>query len=564
MSRRADRLGSAALRAVGQQPGAEIRGTRLEVDDRVHGVAVPYLWLDLDDVPMARRRGVIDGHAVRLRYSDRSLHLELSPDDSLERLIFEIAEQFRCEAIIPEELRGVRSNISVAFDAWDLGARGSGISDTGVGLLVYTVTHMLRARLLKKPADEAVDDIIETPRGNLARLVGHALAELPALVDDQAAYAVPALEIARLVGEMANDAGEDGDASESDRERHRLLIPVDWDAVNEEKAEAEGADALPAPDSDYRVFTAQFDIELRGDQLYRDFALRTLRADLDEHAKAQTVSVTRLAQRMGRLFEATRFDGWTIAEEDGDLDPTRLARVIIDPADEQIHRLPRPQPTTNALVTFLLDTTGSMKVQRYETMAVLVDTLVRALDMAGVATEVLGFTTSTWAGGESAKAWKAAGEPANPGRLCDLQHIVYKSADQSWRHARFSLAAMLRVDHYREGVDGEALEWAHRRSLSWNPVGDGADDTGAGPRRAIVAISDGAPMETSTSATNRDGLLHEHLRHTADSIMRSSPVELGAIGVDLDVSPFYVNAVDVDLTGTLTISSYDALARLFG
>ncbi|MDH3293598.1 MAG: cobalt chelatase [Acidimicrobiia bacterium] len=548
------RLASAGLRAVAANPTAELRGARLEVAGRPIGIVVPYLACDLSTLPAAAHRGVVDGLGLRVRHSDRDLHLELSPTEPLERVVFDIAEQFRCEALAPPTWRGVRANCAAAFDHWSEAAGPGGelserLTETGVGLVIFTIMHMLRARLLGQPTTEQIDDVIETTRGHLSKLVGHALQPLPRLIDDQAAFAVPAAEIARLLAEMIGDAEEL--AAIEGGEQARLLIPLDWEALDHELASAAGVQAAAGDIGDYAVFTTGHDIEVTGASLYSAVTLRRLRTDLERHRSAQAVSVARLSLRLQALFGSASIEGWRGGEDDGALDPSRLAQLIANPIEARVYRQPRIRPSAEAAVTFLIDTSGSMKVQRYEGVAVLVDTLVRALEMGGIVTEVLGFTTATWGGGRSREDWQRSGAPAEPGRVADLQYIVYKGAEQTWRQARFSMAAMMRTDHYREGVDGEAVVWAAGRLLArpeW--------------RRVLVLISDGFPMETSTARLNRDGYLFDHLRRVWEQA--GEAVEVGAITLDHDLSEIISPSVGLDLTGTLTIDTYNVLHRLFG
>ncbi len=548
-----------------REPRAEIRGRRLEVADRPRLVVVPYLALDAGPDSgdglgspattggIEQRRGVMDGLGLRVRHSDPDLHQRLSPQPILQRIVFDIAEQFRCEALADPALPGVTTNTAAAFERWSDAARAARVGETGVGLLVFTVTHMLRSRLLRVQTTEAVDDLIEVTRGNLARLIGHAIKELPASIASQPEFAVPAAEIARLVAELVEDASESSDDAPRSVVDNALLIPIDWELLEEIAAGQTAGRSAATPAPGYHVFTAAYDTEMSAVDLYRPAVVRELRRTLDRQIEAQAVSVARLAQRLRRLFPSPSPDGWTGGEEDGVLDPSRLAQLVADPTNRLVHRRERLRPTADAAVTFLIDTSGSMKQQRFETVAVLTDTLVRALEMAGATSEVLGFTTGAWGGGRAMAQWRDQGSPPDPGRLNEVQHIVYKSAESSWRQARLGMAAMLRTDHYREGVDGEAIEWANRRLLQ-RPE----------RRRALVVVSDGAPMDAATANANRDGFLGDHLRSVATGIERDRLVQLGAVGIDLELDEFITNSVSVDLTGTLTIGSYDILERLFG
>ncbi|MFW2383751.1 MAG: hypothetical protein ACN4GZ_18515, partial [Acidimicrobiales bacterium] len=222
-ARSGERLAAAVLRALAREPTAEVRGHRLELDHQPVGIVVPYLSLEFAEHD-PRRRGVVDALGLRLRYSDRSLHLELSPEVAVERIVFDICEQFRCEALVDPALVGVQENIALAFERWSDHALGNGIGETGTGLLVFTITHMLRARLLHRLPKQNVDDVIESTRANVGRLVGHALGELPGRADRQSSFAVPALEIARLVGDILADVTLGGKQSEAAVVRNRLLV----------------------------------------------------------------------------------------------------------------------------------------------------------------------------------------------------------------------------------------------------------------------------------------------------------------------------------------------------
>ena len=225
-----ERHGSAALRAVSGQPTAELRGHRLRLDGHIVSFATPYLTLDLhtaeNEPDVVRSRGINDALGLLLRSSDLGVHAELSPDDLLERIVFDVLEQLRCDALVPAGLRGVRSNADAAFDAWCLDARASRVSENRLAMLVYTTTHMVRARLMGKTLPEDVDELIESTRAELGTVIGHALRELRSFTGDQRSFAVPALEIARLVGEMAGDATES--AVKHAATRHRLLVPAEW------------------------------------------------------------------------------------------------------------------------------------------------------------------------------------------------------------------------------------------------------------------------------------------------------------------------------------------------
>ncbi len=576
-----ERHGAAALRAVGRTPTAELRGRRLRVDGRAVAMATPYLTPDVGATTLARSRGVVDALGLLLRTSDAALHRRLSPEAPVARIVFDLCEQLRCEALAVRDepgLVGLTRNLDRAFDAWCRQARAERIQESGLGTLVYTVTHMVRSRLVRPVIDEEVDAITEVTRGNLNPHVGHALRELRHTIDDQAAFAVHALELAGVVAAMVGDAAEQ--EAVVDRDRHRILVPVEW--VDDEADDRFGHESdrdlfAPAVDAlasgsdvdghgDYRAFTRAHDVERVGTDLARPAVLDRHRATLDELVRAQSTSPGRLALRLRHLLGAPVVDGWEFEVDSGVVDGRRLAQLARPAADRQafrdgsgtphVFRRARHEVACDAVVGFLVDTSGSMKAQRYESVAVLVDVFCRALDLAGVASEVLGFTTGGWNGGRAMADWRRAGSPPEPGRLNEACHVVFKDADTPWRRSRRSLAALLETRHYREGLDGEAVAWAAAR-LAARPES----------RRLLVVVSDGAPMDSATHLHNRPGYLDDHLAAVVRDVRRSGLVELGAVGIDRDVGAWYPNAVDVDLGpegSTLDAGHFGILHVLFG
>lgn len=554
--RRAERRGAAIVRAVGERPSADFRGGSLLIGGRRVGLASPHLAADLGEVSDAHARGIADSLGLLVRFSDLALHRGLAPSEPLERVVFDLLEQIRCESLRPEAWSGMSDNLDAAFSGWSDACIGERIDESGVGLLVFTVAHMARARLIRSLTTEVIDEMTEGQRFTLAPLIGEDLVALKAHRADQRAFAFHARAIAEAVSLVAGDAQLAAGSNAEGRSKLRLS---GWDDVDDGTGivAVGGGGGGRFIDLDriggYDVFTRAFDREVDGDRLVAGRRLAGLRADLDRHRQAQAVSPSRVAQRLTRLLARPAEDGWTIAEEDGEIDPARLAMIVTDPVEHRVFRQPRLRPLTDVAVTFLVDTSGSMKQQRYEAAAVLVDTFAQALDLAGASVEVLGFTTRTWAGGKAVKAWKAAGSPVDPGRLAEVEHIVYKEAGTTWRRSRRSLAAMLDVHHYREGVDGEALIWAYRRLA--------AQDAS---RRLLVLVSDGAPMETATAAANRDGFLDDHLANVAAVLDARPDVEVGVLTLEADLSGVFRNSQLIDLSGTLSISHYEALAELFG
>uniref|UniRef100_UPI003782E42A cobaltochelatase CobT-related protein n=1 Tax=Phenylobacterium sp. TaxID=1871053 RepID=UPI003782E42A len=302
----------------------------------------------------------------------------------------------------------------------------------------------------------------------------------------------------------------------------------------------------------YQVFTTAHDEIVEAEDLCDAEELTRLRAYLDQQLASLSNVVSRLANRLQRKLQAQQNRAWSFDLEEGMLDVARLTRVIIDPTAPLSFKEEKDTEFRDTVVTILIDNSGSMRGRPIMVAAVCADILARTLERCGVKTEILGFTTRAWKGGQSRDEWLKAGKPAQPGRLNDLRHIIYKAADAPWRRARRNLGLMMREGLLKENIDGEALMWAHKRLIG-RPE----------QRRILMVISDGAPVDDSTLSVNSGHYLERHLREVIGEIEAKSPVQLIAIGIGHDVTRYYrraVTIVDVEqLAGAIT----DKLAELF-
>ncbi len=524
-------------------------------------MASPWLLLDAESaetIDDRSYRGVVDAMAVRLRYSDPAIHRLHEPADLVARLVYDVVEQIRCEAVVPEALDGVRRNIEWAFRDWN---SRQGITDTALGMLVFTVLHVVRSRLVHPLQNELIEDTIESTRANISPIIGTDLAGLRKTVDDQAAYAVHARRLADAIADMVEESSTRTTSEAASSIAAQLFIPPDWseDTVDDgidgpgrtspiDRVDDRALDVVGG----YHVFTREHDVEHTGASLYPDAKRRELRDRLDGEIGAQAVSVYMVARRLQRLLLGAERDGWSHGHDEGLLDAARLGQIVANPAQREIFLRERWRVTSPACVSFLIDNSGSMKRQRHETVTVLIDTLARALDLAGATSEILGFTTNAWNGGAALKEWRRAMEPEDPGRLAELSHIIYKDADTPWKRSRLDVASMMRTQHFREGVDGEAITWAYRRLLD-RPE----------PRKILLVVSDGAPMEAATMNANGEAFLEAHLANVVAHIERDPRVDIGAIAIDQPVDIFFARSVDMDLNGTLTLADYRVLETLF-
>ena len=406
---------------------------------------------------------------------------------------------------------------------------------------------------------EETEDFIEATRAGIAPLLGHELAALKRHRHDQAAYAEAALAIARTIDDMITAAqadqaadGSEGDDAE-DAAAFKLLLDFDDGDDTGIAAVTTGHSKVFADaDTGYRIFTSEYDREISAGSLVRPALLRELRERLDDRIREQGVNVARLSRQLEALFAQSERDGWSFGEEEGYIDGRRLAQLISSPSEHRLFRRDRLQPRPNTLVSLLIDCSGSMKAY-IEPVAVLVDLFGRALQQAGVAIEVLGFTTGAWNGGRVQRDWLAKGRPAHPGRLNEVTYMVYKDAETSWRRARPSIAAMLKPDLFREGVDGEAVDWACTRLI-------GHDET----RRVLIVISDGCPMDTATNLANDQFYLDNHLKEVVAQREQQGEVEIYGLGVGLNLSPYYSRCLALDLSQGITNKMFAEIVELLG
>ncbi|MGE0802935.1 MAG: cobalt chelatase [Lautropia sp.] len=538
-------LGGGLVRAVCGDRDLHFRGGRLHRGR----TALPWFAPHLHPPPaieLAEHRGVADGLALRLAGSDPVLHARLAPAEPLERMLFELLEQFRAESLVPAAMPGMRANLRQRHVDWSLEYHHGGGTDSARGLLLYAVVQICRARVFGEAVVEETEDLLEATRAALSPRLGHAFAGLRRTRDDQSAYAAHARTIAARVAEMLTaeddgDAGAAADTGERDvRGVFELVAEMDRAVIEGHATVAAGRSAvLAAADGDYRVFTRDYDIERDAATLVRRPLLATYRAQLDRRIAGEHLNLARLARELQMLLAEPAPDGWDSAQEDGRIDGRRLAQLVASPTERRLFRTERSEPLADCIVTLLIDCSGSMR-QHAETVAMIADVLARTLEAAGVASEVLGFTTAAWNGGRALRDWQRAGRPQHPGRLNERCHLVFKSADTAWRRARPALAALLRPELYREGLDGEAVDWACARQAALPQS-----------RRLLLVVSDGSPMDSATSLANDAGYLDHHLQDVVARHERAGTTAIIGLGVGLDLSPYYRHGQVLDF-GVLT------------
>ena len=547
---------------------------------------------------VAEARGAADAVALRVRHSDAELHGRRSPAESDAREVFDALEGARVEALGARSLTGVRDNLARLADAR---VRGDAITRARTAEEVPLATAiglLARQRLTGEAPPVAARNGLSLVAPWIEEKAGPELDALALTIDDQGAFATLARRLLQDLDladaeEPADetpdeggdeDQGEDDGADEPDdvgdegaeaggelemRGEDRQDSSQDEQPgadqeddgeesssgdENGEKAEPRGnrRDWADAPATDYRPYTVRFDEQTEAAELCDEEELTRLRATLDQQMASLQGVVTRLANRLQRRLMAQQARSWDFDQEEGMLDAARLARVIVSPAHSLSYKVERETEFRDTVVSLLIDNSGSMRGRPISIAATSADILARTLERCGVASEILGFTTRAWKGGQSREAWLGDGRPPSPGRLNDLRHIVYKRADEPYRRARRGLGLMMREGLLKENIDGEALLWAHNRLIARREE-----------RRILLVISDGAPVDDSTASANGGAYLDEHLRQVIGWIENRSTVELSAIGIGHDVTRYYQRAVTIMDAEQLGGALVEQLAGLF-
>lgn len=561
LQQQVEELCGAAVRALSEHKAFRFRGRKATLNGRYVGIRAPHLYPSLSDDDFRSFRGAADGIALRLQHSDHQRHQQLMPDDAVSQFLFELMEQLRVESLVDDRHPGVKGNLKHRYEQWCAAYCASQMIESHVGLLVYSIAQIVWSRMSGYPVEEATEGLIEPQRMMLAPLIGVHLAQMRRLRHTQAEYAEQALGICLVIRELVDvvDHDDDDDAKRAqDNEEvianFRLMLePEDAGSSVEQPVADNSPRALKALNEQlqqYRIFSNERDQVVRAHRIVRPELLKRLRDELDTRIRGQGVNVPRLARELSQLLSTPHREGWSFGHEEGHLDARRLSRLVTSPAYRQLFRQEQYLPRSHSQVTFLLDNSGSMK-NHIGPIAMLVDIFVRALEQAGAKTEVLGFTTRAWQGGRVYRQWRAAGQPENPGRLTELQHIIYKDSEQTWRRHRQHIAALLKPDLFREGIDGEALLWAAQRLRQGNAE-----------RKILIVISDGSPMETATHLHNEADYLDNHLKQVAASLECQGDIELYALGVGLDLSRYYRHQHALDLPETLENSVFTEILQM--
>jgi cobaltochelatase CobT len=519
-----------------------------------------------DGAAIARWRGRIDAFALRARLVDARCFARHQPDGEVARRLFALLEQNRVEALGARRFAGMGANLAaLAQESW-IRTGPEGVIRSDAAGWIETFALLTRVPFGSPLPESARASLHHRWRSWMSPQEAREVEVLSGLLEDQDAFDAQARRVVQTVlnGAPALEGTEPAPADPGPAERGPAQHPAasaQRASLGPDVAVAGGASAAshalndgraPPSPAPYQVHTTAFDATLLASELYDAATLARGRAELDRRVGSHLSRIVRWAHRLQRKLLALQQRSWQFDCEEGVLDASRLTRVVTRPLEPLAYQQEADSRFPETVVTLLVDNSGSMRGIPIATAAVCAELLGRVLERCGVRTEILGFTTRCWHGGRPRRQWVTAGCPAAPGRLTELCHIVYKSADEPWRRASHRLGAMLHESLLKENVDGEALLWACSRLRRR-----------AERRRILIVISDGAPLDEATCGANDTLYLDRHLRAVIAGIERERLIELAAIGIGHDVTAYYPRAVTLPDAAALEEALVRQLLDLF-
>ena len=533
-------------------------------------------------------RALADSEALKLKYTDNKTFNENEPKGTIAKALYSIAEKIRYEKIGSEKLKGVKNNIIQCYENKFKGRKIDEIKTEADVPITEAFELYLRSYFFNIKQNNTTKKVLSYWKDLFDKKLKKNLNELNGYVENQA-------EFNRIIAELIDNLEfEDSDCKEKEEENETTEDNPSSEGTNDEnnstdeEQNQQADDSLSAIDNDidsliendslnqdetdeaegnpstikikqknllknkYKIFTNEYDEIAEAKDLENENEITRLRKNLDQQLTNLQNIVTKLANKLQRLLLAKQNRSWEFDLEEGMLDSSKLSRVIINPLHALSYKNEKETEFKDTVVTLLIDNSGSMRGRPISVAAICADILSRTLERCSVKVEILGFTTKNWKGGKSREKWNVNNKPANPGRLNDLRHIIYKSADEPWRQSKKNLGLMLKEGLLKENIDGEALLWAFKRITKRKEE-----------RKILMIISDGAPVDDSTLSVNSGDYLEKHLKQTVKWIEENSNIEILAVGIGHDVTRYYKKAIkiaDVQELGDVMINQ---LAKLF-
>ena len=586
------RATTATIRAIAQNDELEVSFSKATPTIHQNSVRVPLPDLGCSEEELNAVRGVSDELALKLRYHDEEIYRLACPSTGPAQELFQWVEDARVASLGAMRMQGVAQNLDASLEAICKQSLFDRITAETEAPLGVAVGLIVRQQLTGRELPPAAENVARFWREYVTEQAGKDIERLQDCVQDQRAFSRRCKEILLDLGliseyddqpelteqeqEVSTNEIEDEDSEysvddvvldedslgdeDSDGEATSIEMDADMDS-SELGTESESDDALQSAideaghirvDVDYHPFTTEFDEIVHAEDLCEPEELTRLRGVLDRQLVPLKHATAKLANRLQRKLMARQNRTWEFDLDEGLLDTSRLQQVIVNPMNPLAFKQEKEFQFRDTVVSMLIDSSGSMRGRSIAIAAMCGDILGRTLERCAVRVEVLGFTTSAWRGGQAREEWINAGKPTSPGRLNDLRHIIYKSADVPWRRCRRNLGLMMREEMLKENIDGEALIWAHNRMIGRHEQ-----------RKILMVISDGLPVDNSTLLVNPSNYLEQHLKFAIEMIEKHSPVELLAIGIGHDVTNHYSRAVTITDAEQLGGAITNQLAELF-
>jgi len=552
--------------------------------EKIAKINVPKILSIENKDEILEARALADSEALRMRYNDENISKQNEPRGTISKSLFKIAEKIRYEKIGSDEYQGIQNNLNNFYQ--------KKIANSDVhsqNFIADAFEAYLRKNIMNMPIDENKKQDFKRWDDLFNKKIFTKIDNLTTSLNDQQQYTnlvksiIEDLDINDQKNDPQNIENENGEDNNNENqnqqqsleeeqnqqsknqefEMENIVPEIEFDpSMNDQEAMLEDSDDESIPQSQrqppkdgnprkYSIFTNQFDKIIDAKDLITEDEIKKLRGNLDLQLSSLQNFISRLANKLQRKLLAKQNRSWNFDLEEGILDASKLPRVIIDPFNSLSYKKEKDIDFKDTVVTLLIDNSGSMRGRPITIAAICADILSRTLERCSVKVEILGFTTLNWKGGKSREAWMK-NKKNNPGRLNDLCHIIYKSADTPWRRAKNNLGLMLKEGILKENIDGEAILWAHNRLKKRKEE-----------RKVIMVISDGAPVDDSTLSTNTTDFLENNLKQTVKWIEKSSSVELLAIGIGHDVTRYYNKAIKIADVQDLGDAMINQLTDLF-
>ena len=529
-------------------------------------------------------RAFADSEALKIKYTNKKIYLENEPKGAMSKALYAIAEKIRYEKIGSDKLKGVKNNIVQCYENKFKDKKTEEIKTEADVPITEAFELYLRSHFFRIKQSHSSKKVLSYWKDLFDKNLKKRLKELDNCINDQNKFNQL---VANLIDnldfedpdskeEEKQTTKEDSSQSEKDKEGKDLSqkeenqsndsdsnvfensIESSVENQDSKQKETDGDPSLIKNNKKnlskgkYKVFTNIYDEVKNADELENDEEIIKLRKSLDQQLTNLQSLVAKLANKLQRQLLAKQNRSWEFDLEEGMLDSSKLSRVIIDPFHPLSYKKEKETKFKDTIVTLLIDNSGSMRGRPISVAAICADILSRTLERCSVKVEILGFTTKNWKGGKSREKWNLENKPTNPGRLNDLRHIIYKSADKPWRQSKKNLGLMLKEGLLKENIDGEALLWAYKRIA-----------TRKEERKILMVISDGAPVDDSTLSVNSGDYLEKHLKQIVKWIEENSNIEILAVGIGHDVTRYYNKAIKITDVQELGDVMINQLTKLF-